>query len=152
MCAANCNLICVSCALSLWSACNLYGSRCRLFRRVWCTVICRNCNLALAHEIDFFGLCVRAFPTWSSSSSDLLGRPVECLLFHTSSLSELLVPSPNACHQMVSHHTHVWIHAELENNFQNYWVFGLYPSYSILQTRKNNVSETGVLFTIVRTV
>jgi hypothetical protein len=28
-------------------------------------------------------------------------------------------------------------------NIQNYWVFGLCPSSSILETRKHNVSETG---------
>jgi hypothetical protein len=26
---------------------------------------------------------------------------------------------------------------------QNYWVFGLFPSYDILENRKHEVSETG---------
>jgi hypothetical protein len=29
------------------------------------------------------------------------------------------------------------------HNIQNYWVFGLYPSSGILETRKHDVSETG---------
>jgi hypothetical protein len=28
-------------------------------------------------------------------------------------------------------------------NTQNYWVFGLRPSFGILKTRKNNATETG---------
>jgi hypothetical protein len=28
-------------------------------------------------------------------------------------------------------------------NTQNYWVFGLFPSSSILENRKHDVSETG---------
>jgi hypothetical protein len=28
---------------------------------------------------------------------------------------------------------------------QNYWVFGLFPSSSILENRKHNISETGSL-------
>jgi hypothetical protein len=28
-------------------------------------------------------------------------------------------------------------------NSQNYWVFGLCPSFGILETRKHNDSETG---------
>jgi hypothetical protein len=30
-------------------------------------------------------------------------------------------------------------------NTQNYWVFGLYPSFSILKTREHYVSETGLV-------
>jgi hypothetical protein len=29
------------------------------------------------------------------------------------------------------------------HNTQNYWVFGLFPSFGILETRKHDVSETG---------
>jgi hypothetical protein len=28
-------------------------------------------------------------------------------------------------------------------NTQDYWVFGLFPSFGILETRRHNVSETG---------
>jgi hypothetical protein len=30
-------------------------------------------------------------------------------------------------------------------NLQNYWVYGLFPSSGILETRKHDVSETGSL-------
>jgi hypothetical protein len=29
------------------------------------------------------------------------------------------------------------------NNIHNYWVFGLFPFFGILEARKHNVSETG---------
>jgi hypothetical protein len=35
-------------------------------------------------------------------------------------------------------------------NTQNYWVFGLCPLSSILETRKHNVSETGCFHSQVR--
>jgi hypothetical protein len=31
-------------------------------------------------------------------------------------------------------------------NTQNYWIFGLFPSSGILETRKHDVSETGSFF------
>jgi hypothetical protein len=34
----------------------------------------------------------------------------------------------------------------MEYNTQNYWVFGLFPSSGILETRKHDVSETGHCF------
>jgi hypothetical protein len=100
MCAINCNLICLSLSVGVWTACNLYGFRRRLFKRILWMVECGICNSALAQEIDFFGLCVKARLTRSISSSDLLGRPAECLFFHTASLflnssHYLLILSPD---------------------------------------------------------
>jgi hypothetical protein len=65
-------------AVNFWSSCNLCGFRRRLFWRIPWAVICSIYNSAVAREIDFFGLRTKACLTRPTSSSDLLGRPVEC--------------------------------------------------------------------------
>jgi hypothetical protein len=37
-------------------------------------------------------------------------------------------------------------YTRISRNLQNYWVFGLFPSSGILETRKHDVSETGSVF------
>jgi hypothetical protein len=46
---------------------------------------------------------------------------------------------------MNDHSSLIYTEQYAKENFstQNYWVFGLYPSSNILETRKHNVSETG---------
>jgi hypothetical protein len=79
ICAANCDISCLSRAVSFWATCNLYGFRRRPFQRTLWVVACGICNSALAQEIDFFGLRMKACLTQSTSSSGLLDRPVYCI-------------------------------------------------------------------------
>jgi hypothetical protein len=66
---ANCDVSCLSHAVSIWIACNLYDFR--LFRNVLWAVDCGTWNSALVREIGFFGLRMKTCLT--RSSSDLLG-------------------------------------------------------------------------------
>jgi hypothetical protein len=44
-CAVDCSVSCLSCAVSFWTTCNLYGFRCRHFWRILWMVACSICNL-----------------------------------------------------------------------------------------------------------
>jgi hypothetical protein len=87
VCATNYDLSSFSGAVIFWTTCYyLYGLRCRLLRRILLTVVFGIHNSALALEIDFFGLFMKACLTRITFSSGLLDRPVECL-FATPSFS-----------------------------------------------------------------
>jgi hypothetical protein len=74
--AANCDLSCFSCDVSFWTTCNLYGFRCKLFRRVlWHLLFCSCSGDRLLHTV------YKSMYSW-----ELPGRAEGCL-FHTASLS-----------------------------------------------------------------
>jgi hypothetical protein len=64
--------------------------RCRLFRRILWTVVCRMCNFTLALEIEFFRLRTKACLTRSTSPRPLIKMPF------------LKLPPPNcSCHLLM---------------------------------------------------
>jgi hypothetical protein len=76
-CAENSDLSFLLHAVKLWITCNLHSFRRRILRRILCTIVCGISNSALAPAINKFCLRMKACLTQSTSSSDLLGRPVE---------------------------------------------------------------------------
>jgi hypothetical protein len=63
------------------------------------------------------------------------------LNFHTAvwtCMISLSVGSISDIPGLAGHHQHI-----AERKLQNYWVFGLFPSSGILETRKHDISETG---------
>jgi hypothetical protein len=107
--AANCNLSCFSCDVSFWTTCTLYGFRCKLIWRILWTIICDICYSALA-QIDFFILCINPciHHNFQAMQKDVL--------FHTASLSQLLIPSLNA---LVIRWSHTILMSKFMSNSSN---------------------------------